>query len=65
MHRRTRLVGAGATVVAAVLSIVSTVLALVRTGLTTHADQLGWSETTASTPTVDAAEVKGGASPWV
>jgi len=52
-------------VVAAVLSIVSTVLALVRTGLTTHADQLGWSETTASTPTVDAAEVKGGASPWV
>ncbi|WP_435069853.1 hypothetical protein [Haloplanus sp. C73] len=65
MYRYTRLVEMGATVVAVVLSIVSTVLALARTGLTTHADQAGWPEAAPAAPAVDAADETRGESPWV
>jgi hypothetical protein len=67
MHRFTRLVEMGAAVVAAGLSIVSTVLALARTCLTTHADQAGWPEAAPAgpAPAVDAADETRGESPWV
>ena len=67
MNRSRLSVGEGAKVVAAAItSIVLTVLALLRTVLTVHADQTEW-VTTAPTPGVrpdEPAEENGGAPVW-